>query len=138
MTQIVDCKVEDAYNAVVETMKIPEWNPQVLTVIPTSSEAVEKGAQFVFKLKKIGNQTMEITDLQPGKSVTYSPVSSMFAGGHQWSFSENNGKTQIDHTAEMSLKGVFLLLFPLIPLLNMMNKQITRSDAASIQAHLEG
>ena len=137
MTQTIDCKVEDAFRVATDVKNLPDWNPLVLEVTPVSGEKVEMGAQFVFKLSKIGDQTMEVTDFRQNESVTYTPISSMFTGFHTWDFAELDGKTRIDHTQEMSFKGFFRLLLPLSPLLKLMAGRITKTDASSIQEYLE-
>lgn len=137
MTQTIDCKVEDAFRVATDVKNLPEWNPLVLEVTPLTGEKVDVGAQFVFKLSKIGNQTMEITDFRLNESITYSPISRMFTGFHKWDFAELDGKTRIDHTQKMSLKGFFRILLPISPLLKLMAGSITKTDAASIQEHLE-
>ena len=137
MTQTIDCKVEDAFRVATDVKNLPVWNPLVLEVTPLSGKKVEVGAQFVFKLSKIGNQTMEITDFRQHESVTYTPISSMFTGFHKWDFAEVDGKTRIDHTQEMSLKGFFRILLPISPLLKLMAGRITKTDANSMQEYLE-
>ena len=137
MTQTIDCTVEDAFRVATDVKNLPEWNPLVLEVTPLSGEKVEVGAQFVFKLSKIGNQTMEVTDFRQNESVTYTPISRMLTGFHKWDFAELDGKTRVDHTQEMSLKGFFRLLLPINPLLKMLAGRITKTDAASIQEYLE-
>ena len=137
MTQTIDCTVEDAFRVATDVKNLPEWNPLVLKVTPLSGEKVDVGAQFVFKIAKFGDQTMEIIDFRQNESVTYSPISSMLTGFHKWDFTELDGKTRVDHTQKMSLKGFFRLLLPLTPLLKMQASRITKIDATSIQEYLE-
>ena len=88
-------------------------------------------------MPKFGNEIMEVTDYRNNESVTYSPVSRMLAGFHKWEFSEHDGKTRVDHTVNMSLKGYFRLLLPLTPLLKIMMRRNTKIDATLLQEYLE-
>ena len=137
MTQTIDCTVEDAFRVATDVKNLPVWNPLVLKVTPVSGEKVELGAKFVFKLSKIGNQTMEITDFRQNESITYTPISRMLMGFHKWDFTELDGKTRVDHTQEMSLNGIFRILFPLNLILKKLASHITKTDATSIQEYLE-
>ena len=137
MTQTIDCNLEDAFQTATDAENYPVWNPLIIEVTPLTGDKVDLGAQFIVKIPKFGNETMEVTDFRPNESVTYSPISRMLAGFHRWDFTEQDGKTRVDHTVKMSLKGVFRLLLPLTPLLKMLMSRNTRTDATSLQLYLE-
>ena len=122
-TQTINCKTDETFAAVTDILNWPKWNPVVVSVEQTIGESVDIGSQFVLKIEKFGNQTMAVTELEAGRSITYSPVSKMFKGGHKWTISKQAGKTQIDHSVDLSLDA--------------MARKNTKAEAASIQNHLE-
>ncbi len=56
------------------------------------------------------------------------------AGGHRFTFTDLSGETRVDHELEMTPKGVFKLMGPMLTLTGRRN---LRATAAALQRHLE-
>ena len=136
-TQTIDCRVEDAFRLASDVRNTPEWNPGVLEVRDVSDGEVREGTQFVVKVPKFGNQRMAVSEFSTNEVFTYSTVSSMFDGYHRWEFSDLDGKTQVDHTTDVSLKGIFRVLLPLLPLLRKTQRKNSVSESEAFKTHLE-
>jgi hypothetical protein len=136
-TQTIDCTHTDAFKLASDVRNTPDWNPGVIEVKDVSGDEIGEGTQFVVKVPKFGNQRMMVSEFSADKVFTYSTVSPMFAGYHRWEFSALEDKTRVDHTADVSLKGLFRILTPLLPLLRRTQRKNVLSEAAAFKTHLE-
>ena len=59
----------------------------------------------------------------------------MFSGGHRFIFSEEDGRTRVDHELTMNPKGIWVLMTPLI---GMMSRRNLRNTADAHQRYLHG
>lgn len=136
-SQTIDCALEDAFRLASDVENTPKWNPGILEVKDVSDGEVRQGTQFFVKVPKFGNQRMAVSEFSTNQIFTYSTVSSMFDGYHRWEFSELEGKTRVDHTVDVSLKGVFRILVPLLPLLRKTQRKNAISESEAFKTHLE-
>ncbi|MEE8046732.1 MAG: SRPBCC family protein [Dehalococcoidia bacterium] len=134
LIQTIDCTIEEAFLTVSNVSTFPEWNPTVKEVERTSDGVIGEGTTFRMKIRGMGDQTMELTDFEKDKSVTLTPHSKMFDGGHTFVFTKHRGMTRIDHTLRMQPKGVFKLLSPVF---GMMSSRNLRATSEALQEHLE-
>ncbi len=136
-TQTIDCSLGEAFRLASDVRNTPEWNPGILEVRDLTDGEVRQGTQFVVKVPKFGNQRMAVSEFRTNEIFTYSTVSSMFDGYHRWEFSDDDGKTRVDHTTDVSLKGVFRVLLPLLPLLRKTQRKNAVSESEAFKSHLE-
>lgn len=136
-TQTIDCAVEDAFLVASNIRNTPEWNPGILEVSDVTEGEIREGTQFTVKVPKFGNQRMAVSEYRKDHTFTYSTVSKMFAGYHRWEFHDLDGQTRVDHTMDVSFKGAFKVMTPLLPLLRRTQRKNVASESAAFQAHLE-
>lgn len=136
-TQTIDCTLTDAFKLASDIRNTSDWNPGVIAVKDVSDDEIGEGTQFVVKVPKFGNQRMVVSEFSTDQIFTYSTVSSMFAGYHRWEFSALEDKTRVDHTADVSFKGAFRILTPLLPLLRRTQRKNVQSESDAFKTHLE-
>ena len=136
-TQTIDCSLAEAFALVADVRRTPTWNPGVIEVSEVSDAKVSEGTQFTARVPKFGNQRMVVSELKTDETFTYSTVSPMFAGFHRWEFSASEDKTRIDHIADVSLKGIFRIFVPFLPLLRRTQRKNVHSEADAFKTYLE-
>ena len=93
------------------------------------------GSQFEMKIRGFGWVPQTLVEFEKDKRVMIVPKMRMMEGGHRFVFTTENGKTRIDHELVMNLKGIFVLMLPMILMTGKMNLMET---AKALQKYLEG
>ncbi len=135
-TQTVDSRSTEVFQVLTNFQKYPEWDPLTLQVTDVPDAPIEIGSSFTVTMPRTGKQTLEVTGIEEGKSLTLSPTSRLFNGSHRYDISDQDGKTQIIHTFSMSTKGLGHLFIPLLPVWGWMFRRHTRSRAAALEEYL--
>jgi len=134
-TQVINLSVSDVFKTVVDIANFPKWNPTVKEAKKLSDGDAKDGSQFEMKIRGFGWVPQTLVEFEKDKRVMIVPKMRMMEGGHRFVFTTENGKTRIDHELVMNLKGIFVLMLPMILMTGKMNLMET---AKALQKYLEG
>ena len=135
MTQVINRPVADVFNTVVHIEDFPRWSPQNPSAKRLSSGQIGEGSRFLMEIKGFGIVPQVLREFQTNRSVRIVPELKSLSGGHRFTFIEEPGdKTRIDHEIEMTPKGIYALMLPMMWFMGRRNLRIT---AESLQAYLE-
>jgi hypothetical protein len=77
----------------------------------------------------------ELREFQPNRGLRIVPDMRSISGGHRFRLSDLGASTRVDHELEMTPKGAFVLVAPMIRLTAKRNLCAT---AGALKAYLEG
>src|SRR5215813_13999533 len=130
LTQVINKPVDVVFQTVVDVASFPSWNPTTPSARKLSSGEIGNGTRFELELKGLGKVPHELREFDRNKQVRLVPRLKLLSGGHRFIFTAVGAKTRIDHELEMTPKGVFIILTPLI---GMMGKKNLRGTADALQ-----
>jgi hypothetical protein len=136
LTQFIDRPVADVFTAVIHVENFPAWSPNNHKSARRLSDGeIREGTQFEIEIKGFGKVLQRLEEFEPNKRVRIVPDIKMLAGGHRFLFRPEGSGTRLDHELEMSPKGLFVLMTPMMV---MMGKRNLREVTDALKAHLEG
>ena len=133
-TQVINLSVSDVFNTVVDIANFPTWNPTVEDAKKLSPGEAKEGSTFEMKIRGFGWVPQTLAEFERDKRVMIVPKMRMMEGGHRFVFTKEDGKTRIDHELVMNLKGIFVLMLPMVWITGKMNLTET---ANALQKYLE-
>jgi hypothetical protein len=133
-TQIVDAPIEDAFNTVTDAGSFASWNPTIRASRQLDDGPVGEGTRFEWDLRGFGTVVQELREFDRNRQVRIVPQMKRIGGGHRFRFSGQGSQTKIDHELEMTPKGAFALL---APMMGMVGRKNLRDTANALQARLE-
>jgi hypothetical protein len=134
-TQFIKNPVDEVFDSLADLGSWAEWNPTIRSSRWLDDPPHGNGSRFEWGLRGLGKVVQElgeyklnvqmriVTDLKPVK------------GGHRMHFTPNGLATRIDHELEVTPRGVFKLLGPMLV---MNGRRNLRATADAIQTHFEG
>jgi uncharacterized protein YndB with AHSA1/START domain len=134
-TQVIKRPVEVVFATVVDGGDFASWNPTVRASRRLDRGEIGQGSRFEWDLRGFGKVVQELEEFEPNKRVRIVPRLKTLEGGHRFLFTPQGGETRIDHELEMTPKGAFRLLAPMMGLVGRKN---LRDTADALQAHVEG
>ena len=135
MTQVIDRPVGDVFNTVIHIEGFPKWSPQNPSARRVSDGEIGEGSRFLMQIKGFGMVPQTLREFQMNRRVRIVPDIKTLSGGHRFTFTaERADKTRIDHEIEMTPKGIYKLMMPMIWFMGKRNLRIT---ADSLKAYLE-
>jgi uncharacterized protein YndB with AHSA1/START domain len=134
LTQVIKRPVEDVFRTVVDTGNFASWNPTIKRSRPLTAGEAGEGAQAEWELRGFGTVRQELREFERNRRVRIVPDVKSIAGGHRFTFTALGGETRVDHELEMTPKGAFKLMGPMLRLTGRRN---LRATAAALQRHLE-
>ena len=111
-----------------------DWNPTTEAGHKITPGPIGEGTSFEVSIKGFGKQVLTLADYRVDEQVRLVPTSRMFAGGHLFEFSDDGGRTRVDHELVMEPKHVFKLLSPMM---GRMARKNLAATADALQSHLE-
>jgi hypothetical protein len=76
----------------------------------------------------------ELREFQPNRALRIVPDMRSISGGHRFRLSDLGASTRVDHELEMTPKGVFKLMGPMM---TMMGRRNLRATAAALKEQVE-
>ncbi len=135
MTQVINRPVVDVFNTVIHIEDFPKWSPQNPSAKRLSNGQIGEGSRFLMEIKGFGMVPQVLREFQTNRSVRIVPDLKTLSGGHRFTFTAIPGdKTRIDHEIEMTPRGIYRLMMPMMWFMGKRNLRIT---AESLQAFLE-
>lgn len=133
-TQIIKAPVGDVFDTVVDGGNFASWNPTIRASRRLDDGEIGNGSRFEWKLRGFGAVVQELQEFSPNRQVRIVPHIKTLSGGHRFRFTPQGDGTRIEHELEMTPKGAFRLL---APLMGMIGRKNLRDTANALQAHLE-
>jgi len=127
--------VAEVFAAVVNAGDFASWNPTIRASRRLDTGAIGEGSRFEWDLRGFGTVVQELQEFEPNVRVRIVPHLKGLEGGHRFRFTAQGDSTRIDHELEMTPRGAFRLMAPLMALIGRKNLSDT---ARALQAHLEG
>ena len=134
LTQTIDKPVGDVFKVVSDLTTFPKWNPTTASATSLTEGDPGLGSKFELAVKGFGKQEMELTEFEKDQVVRLTPHSSMFEGGHRFSFTADGDKTRIDHELVMKPKGIWVLMSPVM---GMMSRKNLKKTAKALETYME-
>jgi Polyketide cyclase / dehydrase and lipid transport len=134
MTQVIGRPVADVFGTVIDAGNFASWNPTIKASRQLTPGAVLEGSQFEWELRGFGKVRQELQEFDRNRRVRIVPHSKAISGGHRFTFTELETGTRVDHELEMTPKGLFRLMAPMMAMAGRRNLAAT---AAALQRHLE-
>lgn len=135
--QIIGRPVADVFNTVIHLEEFPKWNPlRNPSGRRLDAGEIAEGSRFELEIKGFGTVHQELQHFEKNRSVRVVPHIAQLRGGHLFLFTDlGGGRTRIDHELEMTPRGVFTLMAPVMWLVG---KKNLRETMAALQKHLDG
>jgi hypothetical protein len=135
LTHVIKRPVADVFDTVIHIEGFPRWSPQNPNAKRLSDGQIGEGSRFLMEIKGIGMVPQVLREFQTNRSVRIVPELKSLSGGHRFTFTaESHDRTRIDHEIEMTPKGIYKLMLPMIWFMGKRNLRIT---AESPQTYLE-
>ncbi len=134
LTQSIDRPVEEVFNAVIHLDDFPKWSPQNPSARRISDGEIGEGSRFEMEIKGFGLVPQTLEEFDRNRQVRVVPHIKQIQGGHRFIFTDLGGRTRIDHEMEMTPKGVYRLMLPVMYLIGKRNLKVT---VAALKSYLE-
>ena len=134
LTQTINRPVADVFATVTDVTNFPDWNPTTVTAEKLTEGPIGEGTRYRMAIRGFREQELELQDFEDQRQVRLVPFSRMVGGGHLFQFSNDQGRTRIDHELVMELKGVYRVMTPFLGPLSRKNLSET---AAALKRYLE-
>ena len=114
LTQEIDRPVDAVFVTISDVGNFASWNPTI-----KASRALEpgdpgNGMRYEWTLRGFGNVLQEIRDFEPDRGLRIVPLMRSMSGGHRFTLTDVGGRTRVDHKLEMTPKGSFKLMGPMM------------------------
>lgn len=134
LTQVIDRPVDEVFNTVIHLEDFPRWSPQNPSARRISQGEIAEGSRFEMEIKGFGLVPQTLEEFDRNRRVRVVPHIKQIAGGHRFIFTDLGGKTRIDHELEMTPKGIYTLMLPMMYLIGKRNLKLT---IQALKEHLE-
>jgi uncharacterized protein YndB with AHSA1/START domain len=135
LTQYIDRPVAEVFDTVIHVEAFPTWSPNNHKSARRLSDGeIGEGARFEIEIKGFGKVLQTLEEFELNKRVRIVPHIKMLGGGHRFIFKPEGNGTRLDHELEMTPKGLFKLMTPMMV---MMGKRNLREVTDALKAHLE-
>jgi len=134
LTQIIHRPIEEVFRTVIDVSNFPKWNPTTPGARKLNQGETGEGTRFELEIKGFGKVVQELREFEINKQVRLVPQFKMMTGGHRFIFTREGNHTRIDHELEMTPKGIFVIL---APIMGMIGRKNLRGTANALQDYLE-
>jgi uncharacterized protein YndB with AHSA1/START domain len=133
LSQVISRPVGDVFDTVVDGGRFAEWNPTVKRARMLTEGPIGNGTRFEWQLSGFGTVVQELAEFERNRRVRIVPQLRSLRGGHRFTFTSVPEGTRIDHQLEMTPRGAFRLLAPLMAA---MGRRNLRTTAAALDQRL--
>jgi hypothetical protein len=131
---IIDRPCQEIFDYVADARHQHEWNTAVKDMRQTTPDPIGVGTQWVGRIKRVGELSVEIIGFEPPKLIIHRARPTLAEVVHVWRFSPADAGTRLDQAAAMRPRGWGWLMAPLMPFIV---KQNTHECAVSLKAALK-
>jgi uncharacterized protein YndB with AHSA1/START domain len=125
LTQFIDRPIEEVFNTVIHLEEFPRWSPQNPSARRLSQGEIGEGSRFEMEIKGFGLVPQTLEEFERNARVRVVPHIKQLAGGHRFIFTDLGARTRVDHEMEMTPKGAFVLMLPVMYLVGRRNLKLT-------------
>jgi len=134
-SQQIGRSIHDVFAVVTDAGTFASWNPTIASSRRLDSGEIANGSSFEWKLRGFGWVRQHLEEFERDRRVRIVPEMKSLEGGHRFILTDLGGSTQVDHELEMTPKGIFKLLGPMMTRTGRKNLDRT---AGALKRHLEG
>lgn len=134
LTQVIKRPAHDVFAVIADAGSFATWNPTIRSSRQLTPGGPAEGSQFEWALRGFGAVRQELQEYEPDRRVRIVPDMRALSGGHRFMLTEHGEETRVDHELEMTPRGLFVLMTPLIW---MTGRRNLRATAAALKRHLE-
>lgn len=134
-TQVIKRPVDDVFRTVADAGSFASWNPTIKTSRQLTPGEIGEGTRVEWRLRGFGTVEQELREFDRNKRVRIVPDLKSLAGGHRFTFTDLGGETRVEHELEMTPKGFFKLMGPMM---TMMGRRNLKATADALKRRLEG
>lgn len=133
-SQVIKRRAHDVFAVIADAGSFASWNPTIRSSRQITPGAPAEGSQFEWELRGFGAVRQALHEFELDRRVRIVPEMRALSGGHRFVLTESNGETRVDHELEMTPRGAFVLMTPLIW---MTGRRNLRATADALKQHLE-
>ncbi len=134
LSQTIRTPASEVFRTVTDIPGFAEWHPTIKSARWLADGEPAEGARFVFSIRGIGTQELEMTRFETNRSVRFEPRSGMMDGGHLFTLSAEGDVTRVQHELEMRPRGVWKSF---LPLMELVAKRDLRLSADALKKRVE-
>jgi uncharacterized protein YndB with AHSA1/START domain len=125
MSQTINRPIEDVFRAIINVHEFPKWNPTTKKARQLTPGEIRDGTEFELHITGFGKTVQSLRGLRPNERVTLVPHIKQLTGGHTFVLTSEGDSTRVDHELEMSPRGIFKVMGPLMPIIGKKNLRTT-------------
>jgi uncharacterized protein YndB with AHSA1/START domain len=133
-TQEIHRPVADVFETVIDAGAFASWNPTIRSSRQITPGEIADSTTFEWDLRGFGTVRQHLDEFERNRRVRIVPEMKSLSGGHRFTFTDLGDRTRVDHDLEMTPRGVFRLMTPMIAGTGRKN---LRATAEALKAHLE-
>ena len=135
LTQVIERPAEDVFAVISDAGNFGSWNPTIKSSRQLSEGPPRSGTRVEWVLAGFGKVEQELQEFEPNRRVRIVPHMKAMSGGHRFMLTrEATSGTRVDHELEMTPRGLFKLMGPMMARTGRRNLKAT---ADALKRHLE-
>jgi uncharacterized protein YndB with AHSA1/START domain len=134
LTQVIARSPGAVFQVLSHGAVFASWNPTIASSRSLTPGPPTEGSQFEWELRGFGAVKQELTEFDPGRRLRIVPDLPSLTGGHRFILTDLDGATRVDHELEMSPRGWFRLMAPVMWITGRRN---LRATAEALKRRLE-
>jgi uncharacterized protein YndB with AHSA1/START domain len=134
LTQVIARPAREVFRVIVDGGTFASWNPTIRSSRQISSGDIGPGTEFEWDLRGFGAVRQRLDEFEADRRVRIVPEMGALSGGHRFTLTDLGSETRVDHELEMTPKGAFVLMTPLIWFIGRRN---LRATAAALKRRVE-
>jgi uncharacterized protein YndB with AHSA1/START domain len=135
LTQVIERPAEDVFATIVDAGNFASWNPTIESSRQLSEGPPGSGTRVEWVLSGFGKVEQELQEVEPNRRVRIVPQMKAMSGGHRFTLTpESDRGTRVDHELEMTPRGFFKVMGPMMTRTGRRNLTAT---ADALKRHLE-
>jgi len=135
LTQVIDRPAEDVFAVISDAGNFASWNPTIKSSRQLSEGPPRSGTRVEWVLAGFGKVEQELQEFEANRRVRIVPHMKAMSGGHRFMLTrEAASRTRVDHELQMTPRGLFKVMGPMMARTGRRNLQAT---ADALKQHLE-
>ena len=134
LSQTIDRPAAEVFAVIADVAKLATWNPTIKGARQISDGAPGEGTRFEMTVQGFGNVPQTLEEFEKDRRARYVPHFKVMTGGHRFLLTPDGVRTRVDHELEMTPRGLFKLMTPMMAVMGRKNLQRT---AEALKRHVE-
>jgi uncharacterized protein YndB with AHSA1/START domain len=135
LSQTIERPANDVFSVIADFDKLATWNPAIKGARQISPGDPGEGTRFEMTVQGFGNVPQTLEEFEKDRRARYVPNFGVMTGGHRFLLTAEGARTRVDHELEMTPRGLFKLMTPMMV---MMGHKNLRRTAEALKRHVEG